>query len=174
MRIQANEYGTPHADERGMPRRSLRLDVQGASLARGELRATIYNMSATGILIQTDEDLAIGEIIDIALPDAKPVSAQVMWLDKGHFGCAFRSAVSAATISAVLLRAPFEQPMRADPAMAVIPDPRNSRHDTLDSATRCAEGSMSPRAKAWTILSSAVLVWLLIGTIAATLVYFLT
>jgi transcriptional regulator with XRE-family HTH domain len=86
------------------PRRLLRLQATG-TLATGERAAVqIHNVSATGLLIECSTDLAVGETIEVELPHAGPVAADVVWASASLFGCRFDEALSPAVLSATQLR----------------------------------------------------------------------
>ena len=172
MGIEAQDFWSVDRDARSTLRRSLRLDVQGSCSRNGDVHATVHNMSTTGVLIQTDADLAIGEVVNVDIPDVQALSARVMWADQGFYGCSFGAPVSAAIVSATLLRAPFDQAAR-------IIGPYESKR-TREDLDRRSSGkvpsreTISDRAKAWVIVSSAVAAWILAGIIASPFVYWLS
>lgn len=96
------------SDNRSATRRSLRLEVQ-ASSPNDVSSAFIHNLSERGLLIESATDLAIGEMIEVALPEAGACEARVIWSDGSFFGCEFLRPVPRAAVSAALLRAPAEQ-----------------------------------------------------------------
>lgn len=100
------------SDNRGATRRSLRLEVQ-ASSPNNVSSALIRNLSERGLLIETAIDLAVGETIQVALPEAGTCEAQVIWRDRSFAGCEFLRPVPRAAVSAALLLAPVERPAEA-------------------------------------------------------------
>jgi hypothetical protein len=84
-------------------RRALRL---GAVLSDSGIEVVIHDLSPTGLLIETPQNLCSGETLFVDLPERGPTAASVVW-SSGHFhGCAFELSIPAATISAALLRSP--------------------------------------------------------------------
>lgn len=102
---------TEQTDTRRKPRRQLQLAAMGA-LTTGESTAvTIHNISATGILLETQTALAEAERIDINLPDAGPVSARVIWVSENFYGCRFDAELPLGVLSSLELRSPAPTPM---------------------------------------------------------------
>jgi transcriptional regulator with XRE-family HTH domain len=91
------------ADERGAPRRTLRLSVEGRSEA-GEGAVTVHNISATGLLIETALPLSEGDSFAVDLPEAAGTSAQVVWASAPMYGCRLDTELGTAALSAARLR----------------------------------------------------------------------
>jgi hypothetical protein len=72
--------------------------------------ARVRNLSEIGMLLETDVDLRVGEIIVVDLPGASETEAQVVWQQDCSFGCAFLTPLPTAVISAALLQAPLSDP----------------------------------------------------------------
>lgn len=87
------------------PRRTLRLDARGATGSGAEAQVFVHNISATGLLLESQVPLAMGERIAIDLPRAGATWAQVVWNSGALSGCQFDLPVSPATLSAAQLRA---------------------------------------------------------------------
>lgn len=94
-------------NRRSSPRRQLSL---GAVLPETGDEAVIHDLSTTGILIETEADLATFEQLQLDLMEAGPVIATVIWNSGHYFGCEFHQPIPQAAISAALLRSPFAQP----------------------------------------------------------------
>jgi len=92
------------ADRRVAQRRTLRLGASG-QFARAAVAVAVHNISATGMMIQTETPLAEGERFALDLPEAGGRSAQVVWADAPMYGCRFTEALGAAALSAAQLRA---------------------------------------------------------------------
>ncbi len=90
------------------PRRKLLLEAPGALSSGAETAVLIYNLSATGLLLECPIALAIGERIGIALPHAGANWANVVWVSGNFYGCQFGSPISAASLSAAQLRSAAE------------------------------------------------------------------
>lgn len=90
------------ADERGATRRTLHLGVNGKFGTQGA--ATVHNLSATGLLVETALPLGEGETISVDLPEAGEVTATVIWADPPMLGCRFDRPLSSAALSAAQLR----------------------------------------------------------------------
>lgn len=105
MSIEAR-FDTPEntGDERDAARRTLRLGISGRFAGGQTGMATVHNISATGILVETDAQLAEGEAIAVELPEAGERIARVVWIDAPMHGCRFDEPLSSAALSAAQLR----------------------------------------------------------------------
>lgn len=92
------------ADRRAAPRRTLRLGASG-QFAHGAVPVTVHNISASGMMIQTDTPLSEGDSFALDLPEAGERSARVVWADAPMYGCRFTEPLGAAALSAAQLRA---------------------------------------------------------------------
>jgi transcriptional regulator with XRE-family HTH domain len=110
--IAAHFEKTP--TNKGKPRaarRTLLLETEGARAAGDAAAVLIHNVSASGLLIETQTELAADERIDIDLPLAGPTAARVVWSDGGFHGCQFEEHLPSQVLSAVQLRsAPSPSP----------------------------------------------------------------
>lgn len=93
---------------RSKPRRTLRLDVNAIAGEAG-VSATIRNLSETGLLLETDPPLAVGDIFQIDLPLVGEQPAEVMWIDERRHGCRFLDPIPKSAVSAAALLAPFDE-----------------------------------------------------------------
>lgn len=87
-------------DGRRAPRRSLKLQTSGLSHGGATANVTIHNLSAAGLLIETDLELVPGERLAIGLPDLGPVNAEVVWVSEKLYGCAFEQSLGEAALAA--------------------------------------------------------------------------
>lgn len=85
-------------------RRNLRLQTQGVSTASGAAEVLVHNISASGLLLESQVALVPGEEIAIDLPHAGTTAARVVWASDRLYGCEFDVALSAGALSAVELR----------------------------------------------------------------------
>ena len=107
---------TPRAAESGRAsRRQLRLPLHGSKATGAEIEALVHNISATGLLVESQVSLEIGEIIEVNLPHSGKTATRVIWTSGDLPGCRFEMPISPATLSAAQLRSV----VRPD---AVVPD----------------------------------------------------
>lgn len=85
-------------------RHTLRLQVQGAKSSGGDMSVLVHNISSTGLLIESEVALDVGDRIEIGLPHAGATWAKVIWTSARIYGCQFDAPVSSATLSAAQLR----------------------------------------------------------------------
>ena len=94
----------PMQDKRRAVRRKLRLDSK-VSIAKSTTRVVVLDLSARGMMIHTETELAVGEAFEVDLPLAGAFEACVIWRRMTLYGCEFRSPIPGAAISAALLKA---------------------------------------------------------------------
>lgn len=92
------------AAARSAERRELRLETSGFVAGAGEANVTIHNISAAGLLLETELVLAEGERLALDLPEAGTVTAAVVWRSERLYGCAFEQAIGPAALAAAQLQ----------------------------------------------------------------------
>lgn len=104
MTFEARFEDEDARDRRGATRRTLRLAVEGR-FAEGDAGAvTVRDISATGLLIETEVALTEGDSFAVDLPEVGEQSAQVVWANAPMFGCRLSAPLGAAALSAAQLR----------------------------------------------------------------------
>lgn len=114
----------PEKEGRSDARRTVRLATQGMQSDGAETLVRLHNISAGGLMLESDEPLAHGDEIVIDLPEAGLVSAHVVWRSESLHGCRFdrplpSSALSAAELASAI--APVEE----------RPGPHHAGHGSL-------------------------------------------
>jgi transcriptional regulator with XRE-family HTH domain len=104
MAIKAliDQPATGSGQRAGM-RRALRLEASGMLPGGQDANVTIHNISVTGLLLETGVDLASGEALSLALPEAGIVEAAIIWRSGQLYGCAFSAPLSRAALAAAQL-----------------------------------------------------------------------
>lgn len=101
----------PKSDRRRSPRRSLRL---GGSA--GSDIVTIHDLSLTGALLETSVPMLVGAMIEVELPEAGRIEAEIVWSSGEYYGCQFCLPTSPAALSAAQLQStPVEATNEAPP-----------------------------------------------------------
>ena len=117
--IEAQLEQTAHgAGSRRGSRRALRLETVGSALAGDTVAVIVHNISATGLLFEGGPELALGERIEIELPEAGLTEARLIWTSGAIHGCQFDHPISAATLSAAQLRSAVGGGIDSAPAAA--------------------------------------------------------
>lgn len=105
MAIAAHlEGGGQSEDGRAAPRRALRFETLGGRESGDAHPVQVHNASSTGLLLESATELAVGEAIDVVLPQAGATTARVVWASGTLYGCRFDEPISAAALSAAQLR----------------------------------------------------------------------
>lgn len=106
MATMANPAFTDSAPQgkRRAQRRNLPLFVQGRTALGEHANLQIYNISESGVLIESSVAIADGDRIQLDLPHAGLIGARVVWTSGLLFGCQFDVPISPATLSAAQLQ----------------------------------------------------------------------
>ncbi len=86
---------------RQQPRRKLQLTTTTRSSNR-EFTSEIVNLSANGLLLKTDDELALDEPIMVVLPHAGDRPARIVWHADDLYGCHFSDPLSEEDLAAAL------------------------------------------------------------------------
>lgn len=148
--------------QRGAARRKLRLPAQGAARSTAA-NVLILDVSTTGLLLETASDLAKGETIEVDIPEAAGTRAVVKWTSGRLFGCEFAKPISAAAVSAALLRAPHD--VRDNPSSTA-----DGRHP---AGERDLGPRLSPAARLRWIVGLAILSWAIVAAAVSIAWHFL-
>ena len=138
MAVKAHlETPTTTLEGRRQSRRALRLETSGTLPSGSEANVTVHNISAAGLLIETELALGVGEVLAVDLPQVGPVGAEIVWQSEQLFGCAFQQALGEAALAAAQLRGDVQigapvAPARSAPTVANPPaDPLGVRVNRL-------------------------------------------
>jgi transcriptional regulator with XRE-family HTH domain len=93
------------AENRSATRKTLRLATRGTRQNLEATQTVVRDLSTTGMLIETDDRLEVGEAISVELPRSGPCEATVVWASNSYFGCRFKKPLRASAVSAALLKA---------------------------------------------------------------------
>ncbi|WOF43811.1 PilZ domain-containing protein [Sphingopyxis indica] len=100
---------TPEKSEerRRNARRLVALDGTARRSLDRDSAVRIYNLSRTGLLIESEAAFEIGEIFWLELPEIGPTPARARRSQGRMFGCEFLSPVTQGALSAALLKSSF-------------------------------------------------------------------
>lgn len=99
---------SPATDDRrqGKSRRALRLSIELQASDGKTVTVSVRNIADQGMLIEaTGAAMAIGDTIEVDLPEAGTVTGEVIWAAPPFFGCRLDSQLSSAQLAAALLKA---------------------------------------------------------------------
>lgn len=116
MALKAHlEHGTgtsTREDARRHERRALFLEASGTLPGALEANVIVHNISAGGLLMETEMALAVEERLVLDLPEVGAVRAVIVWQSGFLFGCAFEQTLDQTALASVQLRAdPAELPV---------------------------------------------------------------
>jgi PilZ domain len=142
------------SERRNSVRKRLRL---GATLVSDGKKVHIHNISATGLLLETESDLSLSDQFEVELPLAGPTIATVVWNSGRFFGCQFKHPLASSAISAALLQSSPAQPSSSSPAAS-----REEPYDLHDDDAVDDRFSLTVRLRfilAFSAVSWALIVW---------------
>lgn len=93
-------------ERRAARRRKLRLHTEGVSASSSQTEVIIHDLSEDGLLVESPIALSEGELLEVVIPEAGTVQAEVAWSSERFFGCRFNRPISTGAVSAALLRSP--------------------------------------------------------------------
>ncbi len=112
--------------KRRQPRRALQLETSGVLPGGLEANVTVHNISAAGLLLETEMPLSEGEKFAIELPEIGRVDAEIVWVSGDLYGCAFAIALGQSALAATQLRAsasPAQAPRPPQTAGGAVAEP---------------------------------------------------
>lgn len=151
------------SEQRSTDRRLLRLEALAATPS-GQGGIHIHNLSRTGMLAESPDEIAVGTGIEVEMPGGARHRAEVVWRDAGLFGCRFTKPLSQATLSAALLRAaPLAAPGKPAATIAPIDALRRLReHWNYEGSPAGTAEPVPPLGKRlWVIGGLAIACWAL-------------
>lgn len=149
-------------DNRQQRRHKLFLEVEARGSNSLVGTVTVLDISDTGLLIETQSPLGVGEMIEVNLPEAGLMEAEIVWASGQIYGCKFGQILTPAAIAAARLGARFTLTNADNMTDAAYSDmlPGNA------IASNAAHEGMSLGARLWVIIGLALTMWILIGTAA--------
>ncbi|USI73047.1 PilZ domain-containing protein [Sphingomonas morindae] len=87
---------------------SFRTPIRGPAGETG--RAMVVDLSPFGLMARSASQVAIGEIISIALPALGERPARIIWALAGRIGAEFLSTIEAGDYARLLSAAPHDRP----------------------------------------------------------------
>lgn len=100
--IASNQHAGREA--RGSERVELMIETDGLIGPGVAARVMLHNLSATGVLVETEAALDVAQLIHLNLPEAGQVAASIIWTSDNLYGCKFARPLSRAALSAAKLR----------------------------------------------------------------------
>ena len=161
MSLQRKATIETTVDKRRQRRHKLLLEVEARGPASLTGAVIVHDISDSGILIETESRLKVGEMIEVNLPQAGVMIAEIMWIGGEIYGCKFTREISPAAVSAARLGGRFTLSRTNDVPQEVV-----VTRAPYDAGNAIAlAGELSPGAKLWLIMGLAATLWLIIGAI---------
>jgi len=149
-------------DDRKRRRHMLFLEVEGGEHDTASDAVLVHDILDTGLLIETNSELRVGEIIEVNLPNVGPnvgilMEAEIMWAGGQIYGCKFTQERTQADMGAELIGGRFTL-TNSVAVDAVIDTAKGglTGHDASDQ--RLSRGT-----KLWISAGLALSLWIIIG-----------
>jgi len=154
-------------DKRNCRRHRLILEVEARDSGPTTGTVTVYDISNTGLLMETNSSLSVGEMIEVQLPLVGFRTAEIIWTSGQLVGCKFAHALTQAVVSAARLGA---APIESSQASRVVStyDASLSQVPEIEGGNTSAE-KFSLGATLRVILVLAALSWIALAMIAGAL-----
>lgn len=94
-------------DSRRCRRHRLILEVEAKDSSPTSSPVTVYDISNTGFLIETNSSFSVGETIEVKLPHVGFQRAEIVWTSGQLVGCKFTHALTQGAVSAARLEGAF-------------------------------------------------------------------
>ena len=101
-------------DKRNFRRHRLILEVEARDSGPTSGTVTVYDISNTGLLIETNSSLSVGEMIEVQLPLVGFRTAEIIWTSGQLVGCKFAHALTQGVVSAARLGGSFSHDMNKE------------------------------------------------------------
>lgn len=148
-------------DNRQRRRHQLFLEVEAPGLDSASGTVIVHDISDTGLLIETDSELKVGEMIEVNLPQAGLMEAEIVWDGGRVYGSRFTRQLTTAAISAARLGGRFTLTKPNSPGEQVAA--QQSQHNGQYGIA--LDGELPIGAKLWIIFGLALSLWIIIGAI---------
>lgn len=146
-------------DNRRQRRHKLLLEVEARGPGIFSDMVIVHDISDTGLLIETDSKLKVGEMIEVNLPQAGLMEAEIVWIGGEIYGCRFTRAITPAAISAARLGGRFSvKPSDNILEACAVAEPYSHTQNSMALASQLSLG-----AKLWIIIGLASSLWIMIG-----------
>lgn len=142
-------------DDRRSARTPMRLEVLGLEINDQMHSAIVRDLSADGMLIETDAAIHLNSIFQISLPNEAQFEGKIVWTSGRFFGCEFSTPMSKAGMSAARLRSAHDR--------SAPPLPRRSpkRHGSAGTNHQHRPvQQLSLKARAFVIAGLGLVSWL--------------
>lgn len=99
--MPANFFRDQSGDDRGYDRFRIRLGAVRVEVGADVSDLTVHDVSASGILLETDQRLASGAQIVVAFPDSFRREARIVWASNDFYGAEFTEGLNPAELARI-------------------------------------------------------------------------
>jgi PilZ domain len=149
-------------DSRYCRRHRLLLELEAKDSGTQSGTVTVYDISNTGLLIETNSSLSIGEMIEVQLPLVGFRTAEIIWTSGHLVGCKFADALTQGVVSAARLGGSFSRDMNKEQVEVLAVE-----LEADDYNSDMSEEKLSLGTTLRVILGLAILAWAAVPVIVA-------
>ena len=170
MALQSREASFETSiDKRNFRRHRLILEVEARDSSPTSGTVTVYDISNTGLLIETNSSLSIGEMIEVQLPLAGFRTAEIVWTSGKLVGCKFPQALTKGAVSAARLGGGAVQSSESSP---IVPNHQVSFDDAPEQqSANASKEKFSFGVTLRVILGLAMLSWIALVMMIVALIF---
>lgn len=155
MALQSREASLETSiDNRYCRRHRLLLELEAKGSGSRSGTVTVYDISNTGLLIETNSSLSIGEMIEVQLPLVGFRTAEIIWASGQLVGCKFAEALPQGVVSAARLGGSYLRD-KSNEQVEVLTE----QVEAEDYNSDVSEEKLSLGATLRVILGLAILAW---------------
>ena len=152
-------------DSRYCRRHRLLLELEAKDSGTQSGTVTVYDISNTGLLIETNSILSIGEMIEVQLPLVGFRTAEIIWTSGHLVGCKFADALTQGVVSAARLGGSFSRDIGTEQNEALTVE-----LEADDYNSDMSEEKLSLGTTLRVILGLAILAWAAVPVIVALII----
>lgn len=153
-------------DDRRRRRHTLTLEVEARDSGPTSSSVTVYDISSTGLLIETNSSFSVGEKIEVELPRVGFRIAEIIWTSGRLVGCKFSQELTQGAVSAARLEGSPSIKFEANPIRSAPLAVESQGQDTDSSSEKLSLG-ITLRI----IIGLALISWIALYAMTAELIF---
>lgn len=171
MTISATLFRDQADEDRGHERLRVHLGAVRVDLSAEASALTVHDVSASGILLETDQKLVAGSRIIVEFPLSLRRQARVVWASNNFYGAQFTQALSPSELGIIYSASQVVWPNFSRDARSAPRDPRQGQDHSAsadnpvgrDSLGASSEDRLSLSTRLKIIFGFTTFSWALIG-----------
>lgn len=146
-------------DDRMKLRHEVYLEIGGSDSNGRPYHFKLRNVSATGLLVESEQDFRIDEVLSFTLPETGVRDARVAWKSEGLFGCEFSEQLTEGSVAALRLKGQPSKEGCLNKLQVVLPPKTEPLNELLARLRREAGLTLGDVATALNVSKPTVWAW---------------